>query len=126
MITSRHASAFREHVAGRGGVRAGGRSALSRTLWCGMLLSLSRPGQLCRVRRLVAEQQHFVLARKIHMGRNKEVLVGLRSGKQSVSQSRGLLLWLHFSLTQEQRIMKVSKVRSFFHKQNSPVDLTAV
>lgn len=97
-ITSRHASLFGER---RGGVHARGRSALSRTLWCGMLLSLSQPGHLCRVRTLIAEQQHFVLAQKIHMGRNKERLLGLRSGKRSVSHSRGLLLWLRFSLTQD-------------------------
>lgn len=72
--------------------------------WYGMVLSLSRPWQLHSVRRLMAKQQHFVLAQKIHMGRNKEGLMGLRSGKQSMPQSRGLLLWLLFSLTQGQSI----------------------
>ena len=52
----------------------------------------------------MAEQQHFLLAQKIHMGRNKEGLMGLRSGKQSTPQSRELLLWLLLSLTQGQSI----------------------
>lgn len=52
----------------------------------------------------MTEQQHYVLAQKLCMGRNKKGLMGLRSGKQSTPQSRQLLLWLLFFLTQGQSI----------------------
>lgn len=68
----------------------------------GTVLSPSRPGH--GVGRPVAEQQRFVLAQKIHVGRNKEGFKGLRSGKQCMPRSRELLLRLLLSLAQRQSI----------------------
>lgn len=105
LILLQGATAFRERVGGTGGVSARGRGAFTPScLCCGVVFSPSRPRQLHNGRRLMAEQQHYVLARKLYLGRNKKGLMGLRSGKQSIPQSRELPLCLLFSLTQGQSI----------------------
>lgn len=81
---------------------------------CGVVLGPSRPGQLHSVGRLMAEQRRFVLPQKIHIGRNKEGLVGLRSGKRSMHQSRELLLRLLFSLMTGQSVTESDQGRIIF------------
>lgn len=90
----------------------------------GTVLSPSRPGR--GVGRQVAEQQCFVLAQKIHVGRNKEGFTGLRSGKQCTPRSRELLLRLLLSLAQRQSITGRDGGGIPFPPSNSPVELTAM